>query len=272
MQRNIIVIDEAKCNGCGQCAQGCPEGAIQMVNGKAKLVSENYCDGLGACVGHCPVDAIKVVKKDVENYDERLVMEKSIIPQGSQMINAHLEHLKEHAQHEYLAIALETLKAKGFDMSEFIQSVIPAKTPCGCPGSQMRELKPSVTPGVTGRSELSQWPIQLHLVNPTAPYFNNSDLLISADCAPYAYANYHQKFLKGKKVITLCPKLDNSQDVYVEKLTEILKHNNIKSIATVRMEVPCCAGTTQIVEEAISRSGKRLVLKEFVISIDGELM
>ncbi|MBF0478061.1 MAG: 4Fe-4S binding protein [Candidatus Omnitrophica bacterium] len=277
MKRNIIVIDEEKCNGCGQCASGCPEGAIQMVNGKAKLVSENYCDGLGACLGSCPVNAITVEQKEVAQYDEKSVMEQSIIPQGINMINAHLKHLKEHNQTDYLHMAVNTLKEKGFDM-EPIRNAIHGQSggsSCGCPGSQMKEIKnnnPSINSSLPLCSELSQWPIQLHLISPSAPYFQNADLLISADCAPFAFGNYHQKFLKGKKVITFCPKLDESREEYIEKLTELLSVNSINSVSVVRMEVPCCSGTTQIIEEAIKRSGKSLVLREYVISLDGNII
>lgn len=236
MKRDIVFIDTEKCNGCGLCIPNCAEGAIKIVNGKAKLVDDRFCDGLGACLGHCPQDAITIIKRDAQDFDE--------------------EAVKKHNK-----TGLKMVEKK------------PHKNiPCGCPGSMEMDLRTEKkTPQSQGRQspELRQWPVQLMLVSPDAAYFKDSDLLVAADCVPFAYPNFHSDFLKGKSLIIGCPKLDDA-DYYIEKLTDIIKKNNIKSVTLVNMEVPCCFGLQRIVEEAVKNSGKIIPIRQTVITIRGE--
>lgn len=276
MKRQIIKIDDDKCNGCGQCIPGCPEGALQLIDGKARLISDLFCDGLGACIGECPIGAIDIEEREAEPYNEGRVME-NIIKQGPATIEAHLMHLKDHGETTLLNEAIDILKKKNIQVPESIEksSASENSLKCGCPGSMAREIKTEKTgksENVNLSSELSQWPIQLHLINPAAQYFKDADIVIAADCVPFSFANFHQRFLKGKKLIILCPKLDKDIDVYIEKLTELFKNQNVKSITIVHMEVPCCFGVGKIVEEAMRRSGKSLILKDYTISISGEII
>ncbi|MCP3965544.1 MAG: 4Fe-4S dicluster domain-containing protein [Lentisphaerae bacterium] len=276
MKRKIIEIDESKCNGCGLCIPNCPEGALQVIDGKARLVSDLFCDGLGACVGNCPIGAMKVVEREAEPYDERRVMREKIIPAGHNTIMAHLRHLKEHGAEDLLADALEVLREHGMDpVAAGVFNPVKdasAPTPCQCPGSIAQTFEhddEDDAPAGDVKSELRQWPVQLMLVSPNAPYFNNADLLVSADCVPFAYGDFHNKLLKGKAVVTFCPKLDQTLDIYVDKLTEIFRHNNIKSVTIARMEVPCCGGTEHIVRKALAASGKEPEVSVKVVSLDG---
>ncbi len=214
--RKIVRIDEEKCDGCGLCVPACPEGAIQIIDGKARLVSETYCDGLGACLGHCPRDAITIEEQEAEPFDEEAV-------------KGHLE-----VQHPVEA---------------------------GCPSTQVLQFENS--------SQLSQWPIQLTLVPPKAPYLSNAELLVAADCTAFAYPHFHQELLKGKTILIGCPKLDDVQ-FHVEKLTQIFRENNIASVTVAHMEVPCCFGLTYIVKEALSQAGKDIPVEDVTISIKGE--
>jgi Pyruvate/2-oxoacid:ferredoxin oxidoreductase delta subunit len=237
-KRKIVRIDEEKCDGCGLCIPNCAEGALQIVEGKAKLVTDKFCDGLGACLGHCPQDAITVIEREAEGFDEKAV-------------EHHLHHKKEAEK-----IKVEPLFA-------------------GCPSSRAMHFKPSKSPAVTGPSvravsELSQWPVQLKLVPVNAPYFQGADLLVVADCVPLAYANFHQDFLKGKAVVVGCPKFDDVQ-LYREKLTEIFKTNPIKSITVPFMEVPCCFGLVKAIEDALKASGKTIPLKKVKVGIRGDI-
>jgi NAD-dependent dihydropyrimidine dehydrogenase PreA subunit len=227
--RNIVKIDEDKCNGCGKCVSACVEGAIKLINGKAKLISETYCDGLGACLGHCPQDAITVEQRECDDFNE-------------QAVKKHLESQKEHSP------------------------------PAGfvCPGMQAKQFaKKSSTEGDVC-SQLSHWPIQLKLVSTNAPFLKDTDLLLAADCVPFAMGDFHSTLLKGHSVIIACPKLDDNE-LYIDKLGEMFKINNIKSIAVVHMEVPCCFGLTKIVQQAIANSGKNLVFEDITISLDGQI-
>ncbi len=267
-KRNIIKIDEEKCNGCSLCIPNCPEGAIQIIDNKARLINDLFCDGLGACIGHCPQGAITIEEREAEPYEERKVM-KNIVKQGKNTILAHLNHLKEHNEEEYLNQALNYLKENkiniNFDHSKN------KKTFCACPGSEMKDFssKKSNNANIKLESELRQWPIQFHLVPINALFFNNADLLITADCVPFAYANFHNDFLKNKPIIIGCPKLDDTE-AYEEKLTEIIKQNSLKSISILHMQVPCCFGLQRLAETAIKKSKKNIPLKEIVISIQGE--
>lgn len=275
-KRKIIKIDEDKCNGCGLCIPNCPEGALQVIDGKARLISDLFCDGLGACIGHCPQGAITIEEREAEEYDERKVVA-NIVKQGMNVIRAHLEHLKEHNQDKYLKEAIDFLKEKNIRLPFHADQPHGQHTQgfSGCPGSKIMDFrkKEATTdkekPISKAESELRQWPVQIMLVPPFAPYLNNADLLIAADCVPFAYPDFHQDLLKGKVLLVGCPKLDDTQ-VYEEKISQILKQNNIKSITYAHMEVPCCFGLVSIIEEAILQSGKNIPFKEVIISIRGE--
>ncbi len=231
--RKIVRIDEEKCNGCGLCIPNCAEGALQIIDGKAKLLNEKFCDGLGACLGHCPQDAIIIIEREAEDFDEKAV-------------EVHL-----HKKHETqpLFTGCPSSRAMHFDVPE----------------SKREEI--SATPSI---SMLSQWPVQLKLVPVNAPYYQNADFLVVADCVPFAYPNFHQDFLKGKILVVGCPKLDDIQ-YYKEKLAEIFKTNPIKSVTVPYMEVPCCFGLVKATEDAITASGKKIPFKKVKIGIRGEI-
>ena len=271
MKREIIEIDEQLCNGCGDCVPGCPEGALQIIDGKARLVSDLMCDGLGACIGECPVGAMKVVEREAEPYDEVKVME-NIIVAGPNTIKAHLKHLYDHDEQEFLNQAIQVLKEKNMTIPEYKNGGCASG---GCPGSapQVINREPvKITQNFENKSELRQWPTQLHLVSPNAPFLENADLLIAADCAPFAYGNFHDRFLKNKVLLNLCPKLDHSIDTYIDKLAAIFQTKNIKSINIVRMEVPCCGGIETIVQKAMEKGGKLIMPKINIISIQGDVI
>jgi len=267
-KRQIIKIDEDKCNGCGECIPNCPEGALQIIDNKARLVSDLMCDGLGACIGHCPQGAIEIEEREAEPYDEEKVME-NIIKAGPNTIKAHLEHLRDHNQGEFLNQALNVLKEKGIDNP--LKQEKKKDLPCGCPGTAMREIKTKKQETAQEQqSELRQWPIQLNLLPAQAPFFEDCDLLVAADCTGFANPNFHT-LLKGKQLVIGCPKLDNIQE-YQEKFTEIFKQNNIKSVAVSIMEVPCCYGMYAAVEQAIKDSGKNIPLNQITVSVSGEII
>jgi NAD-dependent dihydropyrimidine dehydrogenase PreA subunit len=282
MKRNIISIDENKCTGCGQCIPDCPEGALQLIDGKARLVSDLFCDGLGACIGTCPEGAISVIEREAGVYDERAVME-TIVRQGDPVIRAHLEHLAGHGQTDLYNQAVGYLKEHGLAIPDHKTMELSPKPAehrkpdfASCPGSAARSIVRGTRtgppqPSGTTSSELRQWPIQLKLLNPAAPYIENADLLVSADCAPFTYAGFHQDILRGKILIIFCPKLDTDIEGYITKLAEILALHAIKSITVVHMEVPCCSGVRYVVDQALERSGKRIPVKDYTITISGEI-
>lgn len=278
MERDIITIDEKKCTGCGLCIPGCPEGAIQIIDEKARLISDLYCDGLGACLGQCPEGAISIEKREAEPYDEKKVMA-NIVKQGESTILAHLKHLKDHNEMGFLNLAIEYLNSNSIVVpSEFYEGSEEKPTmACGCPSSMEREIIKDESCSCDDESgpvasELSQWPVQLQLINPNAAYFKNADLLIAADCVPFSFGDFHRRFLKGKKLIVFCPKLDTTIDAYIEKLTELFRVQNIKSITIVHMEVPCCFGVEKIVTEALRKSNKNIIIKDYTISVQGEII
>lgn len=225
-KRQVIEIDHDKCVGCGLCITGCHQGAIELIDGKATLISESYCDGLGMCLPKCPTDAIKLVEKEAQGFDE---------------------------------------KRKDFALKQG-----------GCLGSNQRNVKPfptkkeTSTPQGDVSSRLNQWPVQLRLIHPDAPFLEGANLLISADCCAYAYGNFHEKFMKNKITIIACPKLDETES-YIEKLTEIFKTKSISSVTVTRMSVPCCGGLPRIVKEAIERSGALIPYAEVTLKEDGSL-
>lgn len=278
MKRQIIRIEEDKCNGCGQCVPGCPEGALQVIDDKVRLISDLFCDGLGACIGTCPQEAIIIEEREAEPYDERKVMA-NIVKQGSNTIRAHLLHLKDHNESAHLKTAVDFLKEQGIDVPDFAPPAPPhAGGHGGCPGAAMRDMrgtKPSQESQAgpaSLQSQLRQWPLQLQLINPSAPYLQDADLLVAADCVPFAYANFHHRFLKDKTTVIFCPKLDQTLDHYVEKLTAIFQSNNIKSVSVIHMEVPCCTGTLYLTQKALEQAKKIIPIKDYTISIAGEII
>lgn len=275
MKRQIIKIDEEKCNGCGLCIPNCPEGALQIIDGKARLISDLFCDGLGACIGNCPENAITTEEREAEPYDERRVMEENIIKAGSNTIKAHLKHLKDHGEDKLYDIAVQILKEKNIDIP-VIEETRSGCASSGCPGLAAQAIShdnhSSTNPNpIELKSELRQWPVQLALINPYSTYFNNADLLISADCVPFAFANFHERFVKGKITITFCPKLDPTINQYIQKLAEIFKIHNIKSVTIARMEVPCCGGMEVIIQRALDMAKKSKMVKVNIISIQGKI-
>jgi len=267
--RQIITIDDEKCTGCGECIPNCPEGALQIIDGKARLVSDLFCDGLGACLGHCPEGAIRVEEREAEPYDERRVMA-NVVRQGPNVIRAHLDHLREHGATDYLQEALDVLREEGIEVPA---AEAPAPEPCGCPGARVMELEAASedAPAARAVSRLRQWPVQLALVPPMAPYLQGADLAITADCVPFACGNYHEDFLKGKAVLVGCPKLDDVA-AYREKLAAIFEQADIRSIDVVHMEVPCCFGLVRVVQQALAEAGKDIPVTLTKISIQGEIL
>ncbi len=272
MIRKVIEIDEEKCNGCGLCVPACHEGAIQIIDGKARLISDLFCDGLGACIGDCPEGAIKVIEREAEPYNEALVME-SMLKKPRSVVVAHLKHLKDHNEIGYLNEAMDILKARGIEINLDNE---PLRVVSACPGTLAREIKreekPKLETSVRMPSELEQWPVQLHLVNPSASFFNNKELIIMSTCGPIVNANVHEDYIKGRSVIVACPKLDRTEP-YIPKLTAIFAANNIPKVTIVRVQVPCCGGLSHIAVEAARQSGKQnLTIEEHTLAISGELI
>ncbi len=281
--RKIIEIIEDVCDGCGNCIPNCPEGALQVIDGKARLISDLFCDGLGACIGECPVEAIKIVKREAEPYNETKVM-KNITRQGENVIAAHLKHLRDHGETDLYNEALEYLKKNNIKITKSVgmngkNLEDKGKLACGCPGSvvmdrRRKESWGAVKPGVqftAKESKLRQWPVQIMLVPSTAPYLKDADLLIAADCAPFAYAGFHEDFLENKALLIGCPKFDDSE-FYMKKLTEMFRLNDIKSVTVVHMEVPCCFGMLSIVKQAVKDSGKDITVRAINIGIRGNII
>ena len=270
-RRKIIHIDEEKCTGCGQCIPNCPEGALQVIDGKARLISDLFCDGLGACVGNCPEDAMEVTEREAEPYDEARVME-NIVKAGPNTIAAHLHHLKDHGAMAYYNEAVAYLEKKGIPVPNEKKNLA-----CGCPGSAVRDLRPGperpsgpAESSAPRSSRLRNWPIQLMLIPVSAPYLKNADLLISADCVGSSHPNFHDELLKDRVLIIACPKLDDA-DHYLEKLTELFRENEPKSVLVAHMTVPCCFGLVQIVQQAIAASGRPIPFAQVTIGLDGKV-
>jgi len=270
MQRQIIRIDEDKCDGCGLCCAGCPEGALQLIDGKARLVSEITCDGLGACVGECPQDAILVETREAAPYDERATLD-NILPMGAGTLKAHLKHLYEHAQTTYLNQALGYLQELSHPIPDYKEKPMHD----GCPGSAPRSFNRApaaqAEPAAGLVSQLTQWPIQLHLISPMNPDFRGQDLLLAADCAAFTMADFNQKWLPGKKLAIACPKLDDGQDIYLDKLTALIDGAEVNTITVMIMEVPCCGGLLRLAQEAAGRATRKVPIKTVVVGLDGEI-
>ncbi len=250
--REMVVIDEEKCDGCALCVPSCAEGAIQIIDGKARLVSDNLCDGLGACLGDCPQGAITIEKREADEFDEEAV-------------EMRLKEIGRVAEAHHPAPAPV---AAGGCPSTRIQTF------SGCPSAQAQSVAPqkTSTDDVAGQrpSELRQWPVQLHLVPPTAPFLQGADLLLAADCVAFAYADFHKDMLKDKALLIACPKLDDGQ-AYIEKLSQMFANGGIKSLTVAIMEVPCCGGLTAIVRQALAKSGANIPLEIVTVGVGGEL-
>nr|WP_320024949.1 4Fe-4S binding protein [uncultured Acetobacterium sp.] len=264
MIRKIITIDEKKCNGCGLCAEACHEGAIGMVDGVAKLLRDDYCDGLGDCLPSCPTEAITFVEREAEAYDEAAVLENMKKKTATQKSN-------EKKSSGCPGTQAKTITREAAAADDGLEPLA-----CGCPGSSSKAIvretavEEKQTTSAAPESQLRQWPVQIKLAPVNAPYFNGAHLLIAADCTAYAYADFHNRFIKNKITLIGCPKLDAVD--YAEKLTEILKLNDIKSVTVVRMEVPCCGGITAAVTTALQNSGKMIPWQVLTVTTDGKIL
>jgi len=330
MKREIIEIDEEKCDGCGLCIPNCHEGALQIIDEKAVLISDLMCDGLGACIGHCPQDALTITEREAEAYDEVTVM-KGMVQKGKNVVVAHMKHLKDHQEHEFLKQGVQYLlnnKEKlDFNAVDVIQEVHnhgkaqpitghavggngegkahdaehgqrhaagkvlsatgghhPVPDPgglemgsaCGCPGSKEMSFQPEHT-ALSGSntdqpSALRQWPVQLHLINPGAGYFQEADLLVAADCVAFAMGNFHSKYLQNKSLVIACPKLDSRQEVYQQKITALIDQSQVNTLTVMIMEVPCCGGLLQLVQTAAEQANRKVPVKVIQVGIQGEVL
>ncbi|MBI4978207.1 MAG: 4Fe-4S binding protein [Spirochaetes bacterium] len=274
MVRSIIKIDEGKCTGCSLCIPNCPEGAIQMIDGKARLVSDLMCDGLGACLGHCPEGAITVEKREAEPYDERKVMP-SIVKAGTNTIKAHLAHLRDHGETGYLNEAIQYLKENNINNPLTEEKTMEhASHHAGCPGSKVMEFGDTTAGTEEGQraSQLRQWPVQLHLVSPMAPYFQGKDVLLAADCVAFSVGDFHKDFLKGKSLAIACPKLDDGQETYTEKLIAMIDEAKINTLTVMIMQVPCCGGLLHLAQQARDKAKRKIPVKAITISLQGEVL
>lgn len=298
MKRDILKIDEDLCNGCGECVPNCHEGALQVIDGKVRLVSELMCDGLGACIGHCPLGAITIEKREAEPYNERSVME-LMKDKGKNTVIAHLKHLKDHGEIVFLkegvAYLHEHKNELDFDLDEVLSVVhnhkkvmtIPQPVHIqtnrtshaggGCPGSKAMVIEKPDQSSHEGLipeqpSELRQWPVQMHLINPGASYFQGSDLLMAADCVAFSMGGFHSKHLKGKSLAIACPKLDHGTETYIQKLVALIDNAKVNTITVMMMEVPCCGGLLQMVKSALAQASRKVPIKQIIVGINGEIL
>lgn len=300
MKRDIITIDRDKCNGCGLCVSGCHEGALQLIDGKAVLISELMCDGLGACIGECPEGAITIEHREAEPYDEVHTISK-MVANGKNTVIAHLKHLKDYNEKEYLRQGVEWLLANRdkltFSVDEVLQAVHNhSKDSCscgthqpepkvkpqpvahhggGCPGSAARIFSNSSINSesmVSGKSELTHWPVQLHLINPQSAHFRGSNLLLAADCVAFSLGNFHNHFLRGKTLAIACPKLDSNKESYIEKITVLIDDAQVDTITVMKMEVPCCGGILQLARMAMERATRKVPIKVITVGIQGDIL
>ena len=288
MKRTIIKIDEERCDGCGACVSGCHEGALQLIDGKARMVSELFCDGLGACIGDCPVEAITLEEREAEPYDEIATIERMVI-KGEKTILAHLRHLKDHGELEYLKQGVTWLKQNKVAVDFASVHNAPVKVSAayqphpdggGCPGSREMSFAPAAAPSFKtavvatdgNPSQLRQWPVQLHLLNPEAGYFRNADVVLAADCVAYSFADFHKRFLSGKILAIACPKLDSNKESYVEKIKTMILRSAINTLTVLIMEVPCCGGLLALAQKAVAESGRKIPLKLMVVGVKGDIL
>lgn len=294
MKREIVKIDEELCNGCGLCIPNCHEGALQVIDGKVRLINDLMCDGLGACLGHCPEGAISIEEREALPYDEVEVI-KDMIPKGKNLIIAHLQHLKEHGEFEFLKQGVSYLEQHqnelNFDFNEVKYNVHNnikndmndlnnphehGNSKCGCPGSKMivyndepESENVSTTPI---KSELRQWPVQMHLVNPMAPYFREADVVFAADCVAFSIGDFHLKYLKGKSLAIACPKLDSDMEIYIDKLVSMIDDAKINTLTLMIMEVPCCGGLVQMAKTALSKASRKIPMKAIKVGLRGDIL
>ncbi len=275
MKRTIIKIDENKCTGCGLCVSGCHEGALQLIDGKAVMISELYCDGLGACIGECPENAITLEEREAEAYSETETM-KRLVLKGENVIVAHLQHLLDCKQKELFDEGICFLQENKIPVPAiFAKAQTPPTAPVhsGCPGSRAMSFdKVSSNTVQEQESELRQWPVQLHLLSPQAPYLQGADLLIAADCTAFSVGNFHSKFLKGKRLAIACPKLDQGREIYIEKIRSMIDDSHINSITVMIMEVPCCGGLLHIVKTAVESASRKVPVKLIVVGLEGNVL
>ncbi len=319
MKREIIKIDEEKCNGCGLCIPNCHEGALQIIDGKARLISDLMCDGLGACIGHCPEDAMEIEVREAQPYDEPEVM-KEMVKKGANVVIAHMKHLKDHGEFVFLKQAVNYLmenesnvefpvreviqevhfykpvpehakshagnghsshsdEPAGHGHSSHQQPVMAAGHGGGCPGSRSVSFDAeeksngnAMDTSDQGGSQLRQWPLQLHLINPAAAHFQGSDLLLAADCVAYAIGNFHGRYLKGKTLAIACPKLDANKEIYLEKIIRLIGQSQINTLTVMKMEVPCCFGIEQLATMAVQQAGRKVPVKSVTVGIKGEIL
>ncbi len=297
MKRQIVKIDEEKCNGCGLCIPNCHEGALQIIDKKARLVSDLMCDGLGACLGHCPEGAITMEEREAQPYDEIAVM-KEMTGKGKNTVIAHLQHLKEHNEPEYLKQGIDYLRNNSsevdFDISEVIAAIHGSEQPTpaprksvlmnphaghhhggGCPGSKAMVFNNKETDNVSVTdqpSALTHWPVQMHLMHPLSGHFQQSDFVLAADCTAFTLGNFHNRFLKGKTLGIACPKLDSRKEVYIDKLQMLIDDAQINTLTVVIMEVPCCQGLLQMAQEAAKSAQRKIPVKCVVVNVRGEVV
>jgi len=285
MKRTIIKINEELCNGCEACVSGCHEGALQMIDGKARMISDLYCDGLGACIGECPVGAITLEEREAEPYDEIAVIQR-MIPKGEKTILAHLKHLKDHGEFDLLKQGVKWLKENNIKVdfaSIHNAPSAPVQNHSGssCPGSREMTFVPAASSSFrmvdvpntsNASSQLRQWPVQLHLLNPQAAYFQSADVVLAADCVAFSFADFHNRFLAGKILAIACPKLDSNKESYIEKIKTMIQLSAINTLTVIVMEVPCCGGLLQLALKAIAESGQKIPLKHIIISTKGDIL
>jgi NAD-dependent dihydropyrimidine dehydrogenase PreA subunit len=307
MKREILKIDEDLCNGCGQCVPNCHEGALKVIDGKVRLVSELMCDGLGACIGYCPEGAITIESREAEPYSEVKVIEQ-MKEKGKNTVIAHLKHLKDHGEFGFVQEGVSYLKehrpelkfnldevmsevhnhGKSDDAERITQSVAATAATAaavdhhshghnggGCPGSRAMVIdRPNESNQniEDGKSELRQWPVQMHLINPNASYFRNSDLILAADCVAYSIGGFHSKYLKGRSLAIACPKLDHGTEIYIEKLKALIEVAMVNTITVMIMEVPCCGGLLQMVKSAASNATRKVPVKLLIAGITGDIL
>ncbi|TNF77891.1 MAG: 4Fe-4S ferredoxin [Bacteroidetes bacterium] len=308
MIREMVKIDEDLCDGCGACIPSCHEGALQMIDGKARLISDLMCDGLGACLGHCPQGAITIEKREAEPYNETRVME-LMVDKGENTVVAHLQHLKEHHEMEYLREGVQYLKDHRSELDFSVEDVMSRvhharveeeQLACGCAGSEARSFAPQSAAGgsvpaagaftmahsvaatqPSGQpsdqpsdqpSELRQWPVQMHLINPGASYFRETDLVLAADCVAFSLGNFHSRWLKGKTLAIACPKLDTGMESYVEKIRALIDGAKINTLTVMMMQVPCCGGLLQMVRMAAGQTERKVPIKKVIVGVEGEIL
>jgi NAD-dependent dihydropyrimidine dehydrogenase PreA subunit len=323
MKREIIKIDEEKCNGCALCIPNCHEGALQIIDGKARLISDLMCDGLGACIGHCPEGAMEIEVREAQPYDEVLVME-DMVSKGKNVVIAHMKHLKDHGEFVFLKQAagylIDNESKIMFPVREVMQEVHSYSSESsarnehahphsndhahphqvhaapagpepmagagpvppfggggGCPGSRSMSFAApgqdnETAPQAGIRSQLTQWPVQMHLINPQAGHFRESDLLLAADCVPFALGDFHNSYLKGKTLGIACPKLDVNKEIYVEKLVHLIRDARINTLTVMKMVVPCCSGIEQMALQAVQSAGRKVPVKSITVGLQGEIL